>query len=126
MTTAPELAPTLPTELAQEMARATAAMRRALASFAPGMRLDLDSMLGAFRGVQKVSEMRRELRSTRRSAQSGEYARCEAEYRAVLAEWDRHLPRLHGWLLAERARLGARSGHVQQVRAWIDADQQTR
>lgn len=108
------------------MARATAAMRRALASLIPGSRLDLGSVLAAFRGVQRVSEIRRELRSTRQSAQGAEYARCEAEYRATLADWDRHLPRLHGWLLAERARLGARSGHVQQVRAWIDADQQTR
>jgi len=31
--------------------------------------------------------------------------RALTEYRAALTEWDRHLPRLHGWLLAERARL---------------------
>lgn len=108
------------------MARATAAMRSALAGLTPGARLDLNSVLGAFRSVQRVSEIRCDLRSSGQSAHGAEYVRVEAEYRATLAEWDRHLPRLHGWLLAERARLGARSGHVQQVRAWMDADQQTR
>ena len=108
------------------MMRATAALRRALEGLAPGSHLDLDSVLAAFRGVQRVSEIRRELRSSRQSARTPEYARCEAEYRAALADWDRHLPRLHGWLLAERARLGSRNGHVSQVRAWMDGDRQTR
>lgn len=121
-----EFAPASNTELAQEMTRATAAMRRSLVGLTPGSRLDLKSVLPAFRGVQRVSEIRRALRLARQSAHGAEYVRCEAEYRATLAEWDRHLPRLHGWLLAERVRLGARSGHVQQVRAWIDADRQTR
>ena len=126
MTMLPESALASPIELTQEMTRATEAMRRALTGLVPGSRLDLDSVMQAFRGVQRVSEIRRELRSARQNARGAEYARCEAEYRAALADWDRHLPRLHGWLLAERARLGSRSGHAQRVRAWIDADRQTR
>lgn len=113
-------------ELAREMAKATEAIRRALAQLAPGSRLKLESVLEAFRTVEKVSEIRRALNLAGRNAQDAEYTRCESEYRAALAEWDRHLPRLHGWLLAERGRLGARSGHIRLVRAWIDADQQTR
>lgn len=126
MTMSPELAPASPAELAQEMTRAIACMQSALAGLTPGSRLVLESVLGAFRSVQKVSEIRCDLRSSGQRAQGAEYVRCEGEYRATLAEWDRHLPRLHGWLLAQRVRLGARLGHVHQVSAWIDADQQTR
>lgn len=113
-------------DLAQEMAKATDAIRRALAQLAPGSRLKLESVLEAFRAVEKVSEIRRALNLGGRKAQGAEYIRCESEYRAALEDWDRHLPRLHGWLLAERGRLGARSGHAQLVRAWVDANRQTR
>ena len=124
--TLPDSAPATAVHLAQEMARATEAVRRILAQLAPGSRLELESVLEAFRTVQKVSEIRRALRPAEQSAQGAEYAHCESEYRAALEGWDRQLPRLHGWLLAERGRLGSRSGHVGQVRSWIEADQQTR
>lgn len=111
-------------ELACEMESATAAIRRALEGLAPGSRLELGNFLEAFRGVQRVSEFRHSLQRTH--ASDTDSTRADAEYRAALADWERHLPRLHGWLLAERTRLGSRSGHANLVRAWVDADQRTR
>lgn len=125
--TAPEAAAVISTaNLMQGMAGTTQAMRRALGGLAPGSRLELETVLAAFRGVHRVSEMRHALKTKRHDSSSAEYVRCEAEYQGALRDWDRHLPRLHGWLLAERSRLRSRSGHAHLVRAWVDADRQTR
>jgi hypothetical protein len=48
------------------------------------------------------------------------------EYRTVLREWHAQLPRLHGWLLAEKQRLEARRAHEAGLRAWLEAHGQTR
>ena len=125
MTTLPE-PPASEEELAEEMRRATKAMERVLAGLVQGSELELESLQEAFRGVQRVGEVRRHQELQQRGLREAEYGRCEAEYRAALADWNRHLPRLHGWLLAERSRLGSRSGHAHLVRAWLEADRQTR
>jgi len=48
------------------------------------------------------------------------------EYRTVLREWHEQLPRLHGWLLAEKQRLEARRAHEAGLHAWLEAHGQTR
>jgi hypothetical protein len=52
--------------------------------------------------------------------------RALSEFRSALVEWYRNLPRLHGWLLAERARLSCRRAHAESVQTWIETDRQTR
>ena len=125
MTTLPEPAVSR-AELADEMKRATKAIRRALAGLAPGCELQPESLLEVFQGVHRVRESRPVQKPRERGSSDLDYVRCEAAYRDALADWNRHLPRVHGWLLAERARLESRNGHVSQVRAWMDADRQTR
>jgi hypothetical protein len=51
---------------------------------------------------------------------------ARSEYRTALGEWREQLPRLHGWLLAEKTRLEARRAHETGVRAWFGAQRQTR
>ena len=48
------------------------------------------------------------------------------EYRTALREWHEQLPRLHGWLLAEKTRLEVRRAHENGVHAWFGAQRQTR
>jgi hypothetical protein len=51
---------------------------------------------------------------------------ARSEYRAALREWHEQLPRLRGWLLAEKTRLATRRAHETGVRAWFRAQGQTR
>lgn len=49
-----------------------------------------------------------------------------SEYQQLLQLFKNELPRLRGWLLAERARLAGRCAHSTAVGSWISANQQTR
>lgn len=125
MTMSPE--PSLKQEnLTHEMKCATNAIRQVLAALASGSRLELENLLEAFRRVQRVNEVRSSLERTEFLAADTGLNRAEADYRAALANWERYLPRLHGWLLAERVRLGSRNNHTGLVREWMNADRQTR
>jgi hypothetical protein len=53
-------------------------------------------------------------------------AHAVSEYRAALAELKPHLPRLEGWLLAERGRLVMRRSHAVSVTNWTEANGKTR
>lgn len=112
----PELA------LTQAMADAAAAMRRTLAGMAPGSTLVLADVASAFKHVERVGSLQRTLRTDTLEYDALEFGRVYSDYRSALADWERSLPRLHGWLLAERARLGSRSGHTQRLREWIAAN----
>ena len=113
---------------AEQIERATAAIRRALSGLQPGARLALDDVFAAFIEVRHVTELRFDARSAPvlTAPPGAVLTRALTEYRAALLEWDRHLPRLHGWLLAERARLSSRRVHVGSVQTWIETDRQTR
>ena len=66
-------------------------------------------------------------RTAKRTADdSAALVAARSEYRAALQEWREQLPRLHGWLLAEKTRLEARRAHEGGVRAWFRAQRQTR
>ncbi len=113
---------------AGQIERATEAIRRALSGLQPGTRLALDDVFAAFIAVRHVTELRFDARPAPvPAAQPGAtWNRARTEYRAALIDWDRHLPRLHGWLLAERARLNSRRVHAGSVQTWIETDRQTR
>lgn len=113
---------------AGQIERATEAIRRALSGLQPGARLALDDKFAAFIAVCHVNELRFDARAAPVPTAQPEADLNQAltEYRAALIEWDRHLPRLHGWLLAERARLSSRRVHGGSVQTWIETDRETR
>jgi hypothetical protein len=112
----------------EQIERATTAIRRALSGLQPGTRIALDDVFAAFIEVRHVTEMRLATQSIASpSVKTGAALnRALKEYRAALTDWDRHLPRLHGWLLAERARLSSRRVHAVSVQSWVETDRQTR
>ncbi|HZQ17379.1 MAG TPA: hypothetical protein VFA90_01560 [Terriglobales bacterium] len=57
---------------------------------------------------------------------SAEIARALSHYKRLLWQFKVNLPRIQGWLLAERARLAARRSHSASVESWVRATQQTR
>jgi hypothetical protein len=112
----------------EQIERATTAIRRAVGGMEPGSRVSLDHVFAAFTEVRHVTELRLAAHSLTHPSVDAEATVNHAliEYRAALVEWDRHLPRLHGWLLAERARLSSRRVHAGSVQSWVATDQQTR
>jgi hypothetical protein len=112
----------------EQIERATTAIRRALSGLEPGTRLALDDVFAAFIEVRHVTEMRLATQPIACPLVNTGSAlnRALTEYRAALTEWDRHLPRLHGWLLAERARLSSCRVHAGSVQSWVETDRQTR
>lgn len=112
----------------EHVERATMAIRRALNGLRPGTRPAVDDVFAAFIEVRRVTELRTSaLTANRPAAQTGAtLTRCLTEYRAALKDWDRHLPRLHGWLLAERSRLSSRRIHAGSVQSWVETARQTR
>lgn len=115
-----------PLDLANAMTSAAIAIRNALLGLSPESCLILDAVLDAFRQVERVGDIRQLLRAHSAEPYGTEVSHAYSEYRGALVEWDRHLPRLHGWLLAERARLKSRREHTRRVHAWTEADRQTR
>ena len=112
----------------EQIERASTAIRRALSALNAGGRVALDEVSAAFAEVRRVTEMRLAAQSLTLPSINSELEsnRALSEYRAALIEWDRHLPRLHGWLLAERARLSSRRIHAVSVQSWVATDHQTR
>ena len=49
-----------------------------------------------------------------------------SEYKHLLKRFKAELPRLHGWLLAERARLRCKRSHSEAVENWVRTTRQTR
>lgn len=49
-----------------------------------------------------------------------------SHYKSLLSQFKEDMPRIHGWLLAERARLATRRSHSASVERWVRAAQQTR
>jgi len=113
---------------AQQIASAAAALRRALASLEPGVQISLDLIDSAFAAVRNVSETprSRQARYSLSGADIGDFDRAMAEYRSALREWEQQLPRVQGWLLAEKARLASRREHAQSVSTWLETHRQTK
>jgi hypothetical protein len=103
-----------------ELRKATDAIRSALKGLEAGGHLELNKVSAAFVQVQRVIHARTQRDAARSSDCAPGEAVMLAEFCAALAEWDRQLPRLHGWLLAERARLIARQSHAGSVQTWIE------
>ena len=57
---------------------------------------------------------------------SPEIAPALSHYKSLLSQFKEDLPRIQGWLLAERARLATRRSHAASVERWVRAAQQTR
>ena len=117
-----------PPDLLVLMEGATVAIRRALGGLEPHAHPAFGDFFDAFAAVQRVTERRRNsgVLNSRAGVNSPLFNRAIAEYRQALLEWDRQLPRIHGWLLAERARLEERRAHAAGVDVWLKADRQTR
>jgi hypothetical protein len=49
-----------------------------------------------------------------------------AHYRSALRQFKLLLPKLQGWLLTERSRLGSRQAHSASVEGWMKSNRQTR
>lgn len=115
-----------PLNLALAMRSAAKAIRRALTGLEPESSLSLEAVLSAFREVERVGALRRFLRTSTPQDRGPEIHHDHSDYLSALTEWERQLPRLHGWLLSERSRLGSRRNHTRLVYAWMNADQETR
>lgn len=100
---------------------ATGTLRCALAALADGQ-IRVQTIAAAFASIRRVSEAR--VATT--SSESGSSCHGWKDYHSALQEWYKHLPRIHGWLLAEKARLEGRCAHAQAVYTWIETNQQTR
>jgi hypothetical protein len=112
----------------KQVARASEAILLALKGLEPGTRLALDAVFAAFAEVRRVTELRIAGQTAHVPTAPAEATlnRTLADYRSALVDWNRHLPRLHGWLLAERTRLSSRRAHAGSVQTWIETDRQTR
>ena len=100
---------------------ATGTLRCALATLAGG-RIRVQTIAAAFASIRRVSETR----VATISIESSSSSRGWKDYHSALQEWCKHLPRIHGWLLAEKARLEGRRAHAESVYTWIETNQQTR
>jgi hypothetical protein len=60
------------------------------------------------------------------SGVSGEFAAALSNYRHLLKQFKAELPRIHGWLLAERERLRSKRSHSEAVENWVRTTRQTR
>lgn len=123
VSSAPPANPTL-----EQIISATSVLRRALASLEPGAHITLELIDSAFAAVCGVSETRRSELAGHRVpiADRPDSNQVLADYHSALREWERQLPRVQGWLLAEKARLQARSGHARSVSTWLETNQQTK
>lgn len=112
---------------AQKLQAATSILRRALATLGPGSPINLCAITDAFAAVRSVFEARSAQGAIAMvSERDDEYDRARAEYNSALQEWHQQLPRLRGWLLAEKARLETNHSHAQSVRSWLETNQQTK
>ena len=111
----------------QNLQEAASLLRRALATLGPGSPINLSAITEAFAAVRSVFEARpAQAASAMVSERDDEYDRARAEYNSALKEWHQQLPRLRGWLLAEKARLETNHSHAQSVRSWLETNQQTK
>lgn len=85
----------------------------------------MDNVKQVFAAIERIAHLRNSWKGSPASSVP-QFKRAEAQYRAALAEWAEQLPRLHGWLLAEKQRLDGRREHAQSVSTWLETQKQTR
>lgn len=110
--------------------QASAALRRTLpgadvtaAESDPTLRtISTAELRAAFREITRI----RGIIPLAPSEGSPEIAAAVKEYQRLLARFRAELPRIHGWLLAERARLANRRSHSAAVASWMRTRRQTR
>lgn len=112
--------------LKDRMVAATAAIRGALADLAPNAQTSVPDIANAFAAIHKVLELRHCDQSHLAGSLDGDFTRVLADYRSALKEFHQQLPRVHGWLLAEKARLECRRSHADSVQTWLETTKQTR
>lgn len=99
-------------------------LRRAVAAFAPGGQVSTQLIAAAFAAARHISEARLVAHESIEDAAGLRDA--VNDYRSALQQWHQQLPRVHGWLLAERARLERRRAHTDSVSSWLQASRQAR
>lgn len=105
-----------PTESLVEDARQ---LRRFMLAFtaSPQEPIRLETVLLAFTSARRIARQVRE-RTT--------FAASNGDGKRALEDWLAFLPKLQGWLLAERARLESRRTHAASVQRWVDSSHRTR
>jgi hypothetical protein len=106
-------------ELVVQLSRASAALQGVLSGREQA--IDLTQLTRAFAEVQGTRTL---LESS--SPKGQEFATALAGYQLLLRQFKAELPRLHGWLLAERGRLAGRRSHSSGVENWLESNRQTR
>ena len=96
----------------------------ALTALAAG-HIRVQAIAEAFGSIRRVSEVRIALPSSW-AEHNKSLRQAWSDYHSALRDWHKELPRIHGWLLAEKARLEGRRLHAQSVHTWIETNQQTR
>jgi len=112
-------------QIIEQLASATAAMRRVLASCTSEETthpIGLREVNAAFTQVKHIREL---LENTPEDS-SAELETAFSDYRRTLLQLRSHMLRLQGWLLAERARLGNRRDHSASVETWLETHGRTR
>ena len=126
----------LPAQLATQIATASAALQRVLSDGEPVLSppslddrtaercsspMHLECLTRAF---VEVERMRKLLESS--AIDQPQLAASLSNYQVLLKQFKSELPRIRGWLLAERARLASRQTHSVGVENWLEMTRQTR
>lgn len=113
-----------PALTSERLASATAAVAGLLEAFRESSKTGLNKQhaAAAFAAIRET----RQLMANTPAPQLALLKKELAAYRAILSECRSQLPRLHGWLLADRARIEGRQMHTRAVSGWAEADRQTR
>lgn len=75
--------------------------------------------------LETMAQAGSRLRTLQAGIYDSEVEEEAAEYRANVEHLGRILPHLHGWLLAEKARLEKAHGHLAAAAAWAEASRKT-
>jgi hypothetical protein len=84
--------------------------------------INSDQLTRAFEQVKRVGNL---LKSVRGNPPPPLEEAVE-RYRSALRQFKLLLPKLQGWLLTERSRLGSRQAHSASVGSWMKSNRQTR
>ncbi len=104
----------------EDLHAAAGVLRGVLASMSANSAPDLRQLTMAFRAVQRIR-----LAAQEEAAGDAQFTAALKEYHAALREWRSELPKIHGWLLAEKARLETRRMHTALVTAWLRSQEHT-
>jgi hypothetical protein len=87
-----------------------------------GAAVTMRDLAAAFSEITRMKE----ILANEASEVSSEFAAALSHYKCLLNQFKAELPRVQGWLLAERARLASKRSHSEAVGNWARTTRQIR